>query len=261
MWHLEQSVMISYSFGIICWTNGLLLSIHSMTFQDIVFICLDCLDAIIDNSEVNKTWKKWTIPKCFYAKNLIAYLLVVIFFPLTNLVEVDELLMPTPPFKPPIEPLKVWTLVNPPPTAAGCICMPGWCICIPSSNSSNMLLWGPPPNPMRGPPNNPKGDMPKPAKGSLKTGLTKALEAAWWCWWAGWWYGEWWWCRADRAERCLPPMSPKAERVENGHSLTVWTSNIQDDCSRSTYDQVSLQKDQLRQRTLWTLLLDLWKRN
>ena len=66
MWHLEQSVMISYSFGIICWTNGLLLSVHSMTFQDIVFICLDCLDAIIDNSEEKE--KKCTVkddPKGF----------------------------------------------------------------------------------------------------------------------------------------------------------------------------------------------------
>ena len=186
--------------------------------------------------EENKIWKKWTIPKCFYAKIRIVYLLVVIFFPLTNLVEVDELLMPTPPFKPPIEPLKVWTLVKPPPTAAGCICMPGWCICIPSSKSSNMLLWGPPPNPMRGPPNNPKGDMPKPAKGSLKTGLTKALEAAWWCWWAGWWYGEWWWCRADRAERCLPPMSPKAERITKAfwHKDPRWLFKINLRSSKSS---------------------------
>ena len=46
------------------------------------------------------------------------YLLVVIFFPLTNLVELEEDLMFIPPPNPPMELLKVWILAPPPPKSS-----------------------------------------------------------------------------------------------------------------------------------------------
>ena len=50
--------------------------------------------------------------------NTLFYLLVVIFFPLTNLVELEEDLMFIPPPSPPMELLKVCILPPPPPKSS-----------------------------------------------------------------------------------------------------------------------------------------------
>ena len=101
--------------------------------------------------------------------------------PLTNLVEVELLLMfmpppagPTPMRPPPNPPLKVWTLVKEVPGNPGIWVNPAFVASV--SNSSKRPACGFMPNPISGPPRRPpKGLIPKSAKGERK-GLATAVE-------------------------------------------------------------------------------------
>ena len=119
-----------------------------------------------------------------------SYLWVVIFLPLTNLVEVDELLMLAPGI-PPIDELNVWMLPENPLVAP-----PSW---------NNPAPKGAIPKLPKAPNPPPKGDIiPPPKKGSVWSwNGCKAVVAScgWTCGlrWRWWW---WWWCR--RGWRCMP---------------------------------------------------------